>query len=433
MRPPRRAGEADPPGPQPPGHGAPPSDGGTAGRGGGRFAPNRISPLRFVLVFGLVSGLGDFVYEGARSVVGPYLATFGASAALVGVVTGVGEAVALVFRLFTGRLSDRTGRHWAISITGYAITMVSVPLLAVAGPLWLVCVLIVGERFGKAVRTPARDTMLAEASVDLGRGRTFAVHEALDQAGALVGPLVVAAVLAAQHSYRAGFAILAVPAVLAMLTLAFLRRQVPRPAAYDPTVHAVQTRPVALHGFSRRYWQYTAFTAATLAGFATFAVLAYHLEHRHVVSPAQVPVMYAVAMGLAGLASLGSGEVYDRVGLRALMVLPVLGAVVPFLSFSTSVPLVWAGAALWGILMGVHESTMRAAVADLVPRERRGAGYGTFTAVYGLAWLAGAALTGVLYDVSVRAAITFAVAEQAVALLLFVPLAADHDRPATRR
>ncbi|HJQ00714.1 MAG TPA: MFS transporter [Jatrophihabitans sp.] len=384
--------------------------------------PNRIGPLRFVLVFGLVSGLGDFVYEGARSIIGPYLATFGASAALVGVITGVGEAVALVFRLFTGRLSDRTGRHWAISITGYAITMVSVPLLAVAGPLWLACVFIIGERFGKAVRSPARDTMLAEASVDLGRGRTFAIHEALDQTGALVGPLVVAAILTTRHSYPAGFAILAIPAVLAMLTLAYLRRQVPRPDAYDPTVHPVQTRPVGVHGFSRVYWQYATFTALTLTGFATFAVLGYHLQHRHVVSAAQIPVMYAVAMGLAALAALASGAVYDRVGLRGLVVLPLLGAVVPFWSFSTSVPLVWLGAALWGVVMGVHESTMRAAVADLVPRERRGVGYGTFTAIYGLAWLAGAALIGVLYDVSIDSAITFTVIVQAVALAAFLPL-----------
>lgn len=386
------------------------------------FAPNRITPLRFVLVFGLVSGLGDFVYEGARSIVGPFLATFGASAALVGVITGVGEAVALVFRLFTGRLSDRTGRHWAISITGYAITMISVPLLAVAGPLWLACVFIIGERFGKAVRTPARDTMLAEASVDIGRGRAFAVHESLDQAGALVGPLVVAAMLAAHRSYEAGFAILAIPGALAMLTLAYLRRQVPRPAAYDPSVHPVQTRPIGLRGFSRTYWQYATFSALTLGGFATFAVLGYHLQHRHVVSAAQIPIMYAVAMGLAALGALASGSVYDRIGLRGLVVLPVLGAIVPFCSFSTSVPLVWFGAALWGLVMGIHESTMRAAVADLVPRERRGVGYGTFTAVYGLAWLAGAALIGVLYDVSIDSAITFTVVVQAVALLAFIPL-----------
>jgi MFS family permease len=327
-----------------------------------------------------------------------------------------------VFRLVTGRLSDRTGRHWAISITGYAITMISVPLLGIGGPLALACVLIIGERFGKAVRSPARDTMLAEASVDLGRGRAFAVHEALDQAGALVGPLVLAALLATGHGYRFGFAVLAVPGGLALVVLTVLRRLVPQPAAYDPAVRAIQTRPVTAHGFSRTYWQYAAFTAATLLGFATFPVLAFHLQHRHVVPAAQIPILYAVAMGVAALAALGFGAAYDRVGLRGLMVLPVLAAVVPLLSFTTSPSLVWLGAAVWGAVMGAHESTMRAAVADLVPRERRGAGYGTFTAVYGLAWLAGAALIGVLYDVSISTATVFIVAAQGAALLTFLPL-----------
>ena len=154
--------------------------------------------------------LADFVYEGARSIVGPFLATFGASAGLVGFITGAGEAVALVSRLWTGKLSDRTGRHWALSILGYVITVVSVPLLATAWALWPAAVLVVAERFGKAVRTPARDTMLAQASSDVGRGRAFALHEALDQTGALIGPLVVAAAVALS-GFRLGFAILAVP------------------------------------------------------------------------------------------------------------------------------------------------------------------------------------------------------------------------------
>jgi MFS family permease len=387
-----------------------------------RYLPNRLSPLRFVLVFGLVSGLGDFVYEGARSIVGPYLATFGASAALVGLITGGGEAVALVLRLFTGRLSDRTGRHWALTIAGYAITMVSVPLLAVAGPLWLACVFIIGERFGKAVRSPARDTMLAEASVDLGRGRMFAVHEALDQSGAVVGPLVIAVVLAAGHTLRTAFAVLAIPGALAMIVLAYVRRQVPQPAAYDPTVNATQTKSVSVRGFSATYWRYAAFTAATLAGFTTFPILGFHLEQRHVVSAAAIPIIYALAMGMAALAALASGVIYDRLGLRGLVLLPVLAALLPLLSFATSAPLVWIGAALWGSLLGVHESTMRAAVADLVPRRRRGVGYGTFTAIYGLAWLAGATIIGVLYDASVSAVIIFTAATQAVALLMFLPL-----------
>ena len=161
--------------------------------------------MQFVLAFGVVSMLADLVYEGARAIVGPYLATLGASAALVGAVTGFGEAAALVLRLATGPISDRTQRHWALSIAGYLITVTAVPLLGVSQSLWPAAGLVIAERFGKAVRAPARDTMLAQASTHVGRGIAFAVHEALDQSGAVLGPLLVLS------GYRAAFLVLALP------------------------------------------------------------------------------------------------------------------------------------------------------------------------------------------------------------------------------
>jgi MFS family permease len=387
-------------------------------------APNRLTPMRFVMAFGLISALGDFVYEGARSITGPYLATFGASAALVGFITGAGEAVALVLRFWTGRLSDRTGRHWTQSIAGYAMTMISVPLMALAWTLWPAAVLTITERFGKAVRTPARDTMLAQASVDLGRGHAFAIHEALDQSGAFVGPLVVAAAIALGGGFRWGFAILAIPGIAAMVVIFRLRRAVPSPEAYEYAARAkqqyVEIEPSKL---PRRFWWYAGYTALNMLGFATFAVLAYHLQVQHVVKEAVIPIVYAVAMGMAALGALGSGRLYDRVGLRGLVVVPLFTAIVPFLSFSTTPAVIWLGAAIWGLGLGMHESTMRAAVADLVPRSRRGAGYGTFTAIYGLAWMAGGTLIGALYGHSVGSVETFVVITQVVALVAFVPVA----------
>jgi MFS family permease len=381
-----------------------------------------LTPMRFVVVFGVVSLLGDFVYEGGRSVVGPYLATLGASAALVGVITGAGEAVALVFRLGTGVISDRTGRHWALTIGGYALTVVSVPLLALTRAVGSASALVVSERFGKAVRTPARDTMLSQATASTGRGFGFAIHEALDQTGALAGPLLVALVVALSGSYRTAFAVLAVPAAAAIAVLLRLRAWVPRPAAYEeepdrevPTVEGAARLPT-------RFWLYGAFTALSMAGFATFAILAYHLQTRHVVSEAVIPLLYALAMGMGALAALGSGRLYDRVGLSGVVVVPPLGAVVPFLSFSTHPAAVWVGAAVWGAAMGIHESTMRAAVADLVPASRRGTGYGTFTALYGLAWFGGGAAIGALYGASIGAATTFIVVLEALALAAFAVL-----------
>lgn len=394
-----------------------------------------MSPLRFVLAFGVVSLLADLVYEGARSVAGPFLAELGAGAALVGFITGAGEAVALVLRVFTGRLSDRTGRRWALSITGYVITIVAVPLLAAAQMLWQAAGLIVAERFGKAVRTPARDTMLAQAGVSLGRGWAFGVHEALDQSGAVLGPLLVAAMVALS-GYRLGFAVLAVPGALAVVALVRLRSAVPVPDAYadlpvDRTSGespALASTPPLFGGFSGRFWLYSTFTALSMAGFATFGILGYHLQVRHVVSAPQIPIIYAVAMGTAALASLASGRAYDRVGLRALVVAPPLAAVVPLLSFSTTATLVWIGGAVWGVALGIHESTLRAAVADLVPTARLGAGYGTFTAVYGLAWLVGGTLTGALYGQSINAAKWFAIVLQGMALIAFIPLITSDRR-----
>jgi MFS family permease len=385
------------------------------------LSPNRLSPYGFVIAFGVVSMLGDLVYEGGRSITGPYLATLGASATVVGIVSGTGEAVALVLRLGTGRASDRTGRHWALAIAGYAITMVSVPLMALSRSVAPASALVVSERFGKAVRSPARDTMLAQASVDMGRGRAFAIHEALDQSGALAGPLLVAAMVAVS-GYRLGFAVLAVPGALAMVAVVGLRRAVPQPAAYEPAPAGPAAPAAGESGFPVRFWLYAGFTALTMTGFATFAVLAYHLQVKHVLSAPLIPVAYAAAMGAAALGALAAGAAYDRIGLRGMVVLPLLAAVVPFLSFSTTPALVWAGAVVWGVAMGVHESTMRAAVADLVPAQRRGAGYGAFTAVYGLAWLAGATIVAALYSRSVADTEVFVVAVQAAALLAFVPL-----------
>lgn len=385
--------------------------------------PNRISPVRFVVGFGVVSALADVVYEGARSVIGPYLGTLGAGAAVVGLLTGAGEAAALVLRLATGRLADRTGKPWPQTIAGYLITALCVPLLAIGGNLAAAGLLYNGERVGKAVRTPARDIMLAHASAELGRGYAFGLHEALDQVGGMTGPLLIAAILALGGDYRLSFALLAIPGALAMLALTRLRAAAPDPLDWEPAARVAQKKDLRLdRGLPRRFWQYAAFSAATMLGFSTWAVLAYHLTSRHLVRLSLVPVLYALAMAAASLAAVGFGRIYDRVGLRGLLALPLLAAAVPYLSFSASTPLVVAGSVVWGIGMGVHDSTMRAAVADFVPAYRRGAGYGTFTAVYGMAWLAGAVLIGWLYEHGTTAVALFILAVQAVALALLVTL-----------
>ncbi|SFE46586.1 Major Facilitator Superfamily protein [Actinacidiphila alni] len=388
-----------------------------------------MSPWRFVVAFGTVSMLADFVYEGARSVTGPLLASLGASSLVVGVVTGVGEAAALVLRLVSGPLADRKRRFWAWTVAGYVLTVVTVPVLGLPGTLWAASLLVIAERVGKAVRSPAKDTLLSHATAVTGRGRGFAVHEAMDQVGALIGPLAVAGVLAVSGGrYGPALGVLAAPGVAALAVLAWLRARVPEPVAYEPMGTAPSTgagQGVGLR-LPREFWSYAAFTAATLTGFATFGVLSYHLVQRHLVPTAGVPVLYAAAMGADALAALGTGWAYDRVGPRTLAVLPLLAAVVPVLAFTNTVALVVIGALLWGAAMGVQESTLRATVADLVPPGRRATAYGLFAAVMGVATALGGVLAGALYAYSIPALITVTVAVQAVALGLFAMAGPRH-------
>jgi len=384
---------------------------------------NRITPLRFIAGFGAVSALADLVYEGARSLIGPYLGSLGATAAVVGIITGAGEAAALVLRIGTGRLADRTGRPWPQTALGYALTAICVPLVALTGNLVAAGLLYNGERVGKAVRTPARDTMLAHAAAEVGTGRAFGLHKALDQIGATAGPLLLAAVLALGGDYRLAFGLLVLPGALALITLARLRRQAPDPSWWEPTARVAENKQLRLdRRLPRQFWQYAGFTAVTMLGFSTWGLLSYHLSTRHLVRAAVVPVYYAAAMAAASIAAVVFGRIYDRIGLRGLLVLPALAAAVPFLSLSTSWLLCLLGAVLWGAAIGIQDSTMRDALTKLVPAHRRGAGFGTFGAVYGAAWLLGAALIGLLYDVSITLTSTVMAAVQLLALAAFLPL-----------
>lgn len=393
-----------------------------------------LTAFRFILVFGIVSALMDMVYEGARSVTGPFLGALGASALLISVITGAGEAVALVLRLVFGRLADRPRLRWALAITGYGLSALSVPLLGITSALWVACLLVLAERLAKAVRSPAKDTMLAEAGTGMGRGKAFAFHEALDQVGAFLGPLLVGVALALSGSYGPGFRLLAIPGLAAILLLFWLRKRVPDPSVYESVLpHNEPTKtsgsaapgpatatPPTASGMPPQFWMYAAFSSLTMFGYATFGLLSFHLVATGLLTPALVPVLYAVAMAVDAVAALASGWLYDRIGLKVLLALPVLAAAVPWLGFSNNTALAVTGALLWGAAMGVQESTMRAAVAELAPAGRRGSAYGIFTACYGMAWLAGSVLIGILYEQSMFALAVTLTLIQAAALAIFI-------------
>jgi MFS family permease len=382
-----------------------------------RRSRNKALALRFVVLLGAVSFFADFAYEGARSIVGPYLAVLGASATAVGIVAGFGELIGYALRLLSGRISDRTRRFWPITLFGYGISMSAVPLLALAGSWQFAAVLLLLERMGKAIRNPPRDVLLSHAAKEVGYGWGFGLHQAMDQCGALVGPLSVAVVLAAQGAYPTAFALLLAPALLTLGLLLVARLLYPQPEAAKVTLLDIKVQ-----GLPGAFWIYLAAAAFVAAGFADFALMSYHFEKTKTMPNSWVPIVYAAAMGVSGAASLIFGWLFDRMGLVLLIPLTVVSSLFAPLVFLGAFPAVIVGSVLWGIGMGVHESIMRAAVAQMTPVQRRASAYGLFTAGYGISWFLGSAVMGFLYDVSLLALVVFSVAAELAALPLLVVL-----------
>jgi MFS family permease len=406
------------------------------------------------------------VYEGARSIIGPYLATLGASAAVVGAVAGVAEFIGYGLRVASGYLVQRRGHYWTWTITGYALTVLSVPLIGATNVIAPALVLYGTERLGKAVRSPAKDTLLSHASTQTGGGTAFGVHQAMDQTGALAGPLLLAAVLS-QHegNYRLAFGVLIVPAVIVLALLLWLRYRVPDPAAYEVAAReaaasegaasegaaiegaasegaaregtAYEGRPPAeqapherLHGSAGStkvqgrqprvvlpllLRQYIGAVGLLSLGIASFPLLAFHAQTTGLLTPAQVPVLFAVAMMVDGVSGLLMGRLYDRRGTKTLYVVPV-AAGLSAIAFTDDATLVWAGVAIWGVVNGVLDSTVKAVVTDLVAAAGRSIAFGWLAFARGLGLLLAGVLLGLAYEQSITLVVWLIVGINAVAL-----------------
>ncbi|MCZ3366681.1 MULTISPECIES: MFS transporter [Methanobacterium] len=371
--------------------------------------------LKFIILLGIVSLLADMTYEGARSITGPYLAMLGANAVVVGFVSGFGEFIGYALRLVSGYLSDKTRKYWAITITGYFINLLAVPLLALAGSWEIAAVLLITERMGKAFRTPARDVMLSHACSEVGQGWGFGLHEAMDQIGAIIGPLIVAAVLFLNGSYQTSFAFLIIPAVLALSVLIVSRFLYPNPHELE-----IKTPKLETKGFKHVYWIYMAAVALIALGFVDFPLIAFHFKNSIIVSDSLTPVFYAIAMGVDALAALVFGRLFDKIGLSIMIVVAVLSAFFAPLVFLGGFYSALIGIALWGIGLGAQESIMRAAIAGMSPVQRRGTAYGVFNTIFGAFWFMGSLTMGILYDISIFYLVIFSMIAQLASVPLFL-------------
>ncbi len=381
--------------------------------------------MAFVALIGVVSLFADMTYEAGRSINGPYLAILGAGSLAVGMIAGLGELLGYLVRPLSGLGADRSGRYWSITIAGYVINLFAVPALALSGSWPMAAMLMIAERIGKGIRNPPRDVMLSAAGSVIGQGWVFGFHEAMDQVGATVGPLIVALVLLLKGSYHHAYAWLLLPAVIAVGVVVAGRFIFPHPEHFEKpdrseTAAASHAPGTSGRHFSPLYWIYLAGIMFVAMGFADFPLIAFHFHEARTVSSDFIPVVYAVAMAVDAAAAIILGALLEKIGPATMMI-----GVTIALSFALFVfgfgstgatTAAFIGMTLWGIGMGTHEAVMSAIIAKIVPFGARGHAFGLFNAAYGGAWFLGSALMGFLYNVSIPGLIVFSMVSQALSL-----------------
>ncbi|MFA7099570.1 MAG: MFS transporter [Eubacteriales bacterium] len=392
---------------------------------------NRFTPaVTVIIIFGIISMLGDVVYETARSANSQYLNLLSISATQVGLVFGIGEFLGYFLRLIAGFLSDKSGKHWLFMFLGYGMLLV-VPLIGFTMNWNILVVLILMERIGKALRNPAKDTILSGvAENQVGVGFAFGLQEALDQIGAFIGPLIFTAVFYFSgkngiSQYQFGYQLLFIPFVILVLFLIYAYRRIKRddliPAVIKKEYHSEHLKPI--------FWIYTAFTFFCTLGFVNFSTVGYHLKVNNLMSDGNITLVYSIAMIVDAATALLVGKAYDRIkiktgmrtgGILVLMAIPFITILLPILTLSNSTTLIVIGMIVFGIVMGTHETVMRSAIADITPFQKRGTGYGVFNTSYGLALLGGAALMGLLYDMDkIGIIIAFTCATELIAVIIY--------------
>jgi MFS family permease len=374
----------------------------------------RAKAFRFIIALGVVSLFADMTYEGARGVIGPYFQNLGATAAQVGFIAGFGEMVAASLRLFSGRLVDRTRAYWTVAMLGYFLNLVAVPMLAFAGNWKMAALLVIVERTGKGLRGPAVDVLLSEATDVVGHGWGFGLHSAMDQTGAVLGPVLVTIAVARTHHFDPAFLWLAVPAAAAMLALILaraLRMQKEKPA---PVVEQEKLPMI--------FWIYVIAASLLALGFIDFPLLAYHFEKSSATKSEMIPLLYAGAMGLAGLTALIFGRLFDMVGIKIIVVAIAISSLALPFGFLGGHTGAYLSVGCWATGVGAQDALLRPGIAQVVSMNKRGSAFGALNGIYGVLWFAGSAAMGLLYDYSIPALVVFGVLAQAGAAVMFFAL-----------
>jgi MFS family permease len=319
--------------------------------------------------------------------------------------------LAASLRFFSGRFADRTRAYWTITFCGYAMNVIAVPALALVANWQLAAMLIVAERTGKALRGPARDVLLSGATQEVGHGWGFGLHSIMDQTGAVIGPLLMVAAVARSHHFGPGFLWLAFPAVGTLVALLAAR-------LLNPS-HVIPRETLSGPVLPKVFWMYVAAAGLLACGMVDYPLLAYHFQGAKIATPIEIPLLYAGAMGVNGLTALLFGMLFDRFGLKTLVLGIVFSILALPLGFFGGPAGAIASVACWATGLGAQDACLRSGIATVVSMNKRGGAFGAFNGVYGVMWFLGSVTMGLLYSRSLVALVGFGIVAQLGAAMLF--------------
>lgn len=387
--------------------------------------------FQLIFLFGMISMLGDISYEGARSINGAYLKLLNADPIIVGFIFGIGEFLGYGIRLFSGFISDKTQSYWFFTILGYSL-IISVPLLSFSNSWQIAVLLMILERIGKGIRSPAKDTIVSFASKQVGTGLGFGITELIDQVGAFLGPLIFTLFFLSIKSkvelihYQKAYELSWIPFFILILILIFAFIKFSNPIEFE------NTKKLKFNLYSSKvFWFYLLFIFFTTLGFINFGIIGYHLKAKEFVNDFQIPLLYGIAMFFDAITGIIVGKIYDNIKnknnqnyseTKILVFIPIFTLIGIVLLFAENLFFVYLGVIFWGIVMGFHETIMKAIISDLTDINQRGMGFGIFHIVYGFSFLIGSTLTGYMYKISISWLLFLVFFFEALSLLIFLIL-----------
>ncbi len=363
-----------------------------------------------IIIIGIVSLFSDFVYEGGRSIIPQFFTTvLGGSVFLLGIVIGIGDFVGYSIRLLSGRLADRTRNYWALTFVGYSINMVALPMLAFTGNYVAAAVLIVAERAGKGIRSPPKDYIVSTAAKEGAVGRAFAINQALDQTGAIIGPIVMSLIIFYKSDYRLAFGFLFLPAILSIATLVIaykFHKGLPK--------RKRRPNPGGIMSF-RRFFVYSVAVAVSAAGLynVSFVLVGAQSE----ISTYLIPLIFLTAMVGEGFFGVVFGLLYDRIGKDLVYVGLLAAAAMPFALMGPMPFALFASALIFGAVTGIQDTVMKSVVGSMIPESGRGNAYGVFNSLYGFGLMTSSIVVGYLFY-SLGTVIVYILTAQAIAIIL---------------